>query len=52
MVFMSKSINIFGFHSIESILINTNPESSLKSTISKMARKDKRVIDLINDILI
>ena len=43
---MSKSIYIFGFHSIESIL-NSNPELVLKVLIQK-GRKDKRVIDLTN----
>ena len=42
---MSKSINIFGFHSIESIL-QTNPESIIKVFIQKN-RKDKRINDLI-----
>ena len=45
---MSKSINIFGFHSIESILIN-KPELVLKVIIQN-GRKDKRVIDLINSL--
>ena len=45
---MSKSINIFGFHSIESILIN-KPELVLKVLIQN-GRKDKRVIDLINSL--
>ena len=45
---MSKSINIFGFHSIESILIN-KPELVLKVLIQN-GRKDKRVIDLINNL--
>ena len=45
---MSKSINIFGFHSIESILIN-KPELVLKVLIQN-DRKDKRVIDLINNL--
>ena len=42
---MSKSINIFGFHSIESLL-KTNPESIIKVFIQKN-RKDKRINDLI-----
>ena len=41
---MSKSIFIFGFHSIESLL-NTNPESVLKVFI-QTGRKDVRVNDL------
>jgi 23S rRNA (guanosine2251-2'-O)-methyltransferase len=41
---MSKSIFIFGFHSIESIL-NTNPESVLKVFI-QTGRRDLRVNDL------
>ena len=41
---MSKSIYIFGFHSIESLL-NTNPESVLKVFIQN-GRKDNRVNDL------
>ena len=41
---MSKSIYIFGFHSIESLL-NTNPESVLKVSI-QTGRKDNRVNDL------
>ena len=45
---MSKSINIFGFHSIESILIS-NPELVLKVSIQN-GRKDKRIIDLINNL--
>ena len=45
---MSKSINIFGFHSIESILIN-KPELVLKVLIQN-GRKDKRVIELINNL--
>ena len=45
---MSKSINIFGFHSIESILIN-KPELVLKVLIQN-GRKDKRIIDLINNL--
>ena len=45
---MSKSINIFGFHSIESIL-KTNPELVLKVLIQN-GRKDKRIIDLSNTL--
>ena len=45
---MSKSINIFGFHSIESILIN-KPELVLQVLIQN-GRKDKRVIELINNL--
>ena len=45
---MSKSINIFGFHSIESILIN-KPELVLNVLIQN-GRKDKRIIDLINNL--
>ena len=43
---MSKSINIFGFHSIESLL-KTNPESIIKVLV-QVNRKDKRANDLIN----
>jgi 23S rRNA (guanosine2251-2'-O)-methyltransferase len=42
---MSKSINLFGFHSIESLLIN-NPESIIKVSIQSN-RKDKRAIELV-----
>ena len=45
---MSKSINIFGFHSIESILLN-NPELVIKVLIQN-GRKDKRIFDLINNL--
>ena len=45
---MSKSINIFGFHSIESILLD-NPELVIKVLIQNR-RKDKRIIDLINNL--
>ena len=41
---MSKSIYIFGFHSIESVL-NSNPELVIRVLIQK-GRKDKRIIDL------
>lgn len=43
---MSKSINIYGFHSIESLL-KTNPESIIKVFV-QINRKDKRANDLIN----
>ena len=43
---MSKSINIFGFHSIESLL-KTNPESVIKVFV-QINRRDKRANDLIN----
>ena len=43
---MSKSINLFGFHSIESLLI-TNPESIIKVFV-QINRRDKRANDLIN----
>ena len=42
---MSKSINLFGFHSIESLLI-TNPESIIKVSIQSN-RRDKRATELI-----
>ena len=45
---MPKSINIFGFHSIESLL-KTNPESIIKVLILNN-RKDKRVNDLVNTL--
>ena len=45
---MSKSINIFGFHSIESIL-KTNPELVITVLIQN-ERKDKRIVDLINNL--
>ena len=45
---MSKSINLFGFHSIESLLI-TNPESIIKVSIQSN-RKDKRALELINTL--
>ena len=45
---MSKSINLFGFHSIESLLI-TNPESIIKVSIQSN-RKDKRAVELINTL--
>ena len=41
---MSKSINMYGFHSIESLL-NTNPESVLNVFI-QTCRKDIRVNNL------
>jgi len=43
---MSKSINIFGFHVIESLL-KTNPESIVKVAIQN-SRKDKRISTLTN----
>tara|TARA_B100000959_G_scaffold31935_3_gene30386 strand:+ start:275 stop:1021 length:747 start_codon:yes stop_codon:yes gene_type:complete len=45
---MSKSINLFGFHSIESLLI-TNPESIIKVSI-QINRKDKRAAELIDTL--
>jgi 23S rRNA (guanosine2251-2'-O)-methyltransferase len=45
---MSKSINLFGFHSIESLL-TTNPELIIKVLIQSN-RKDKRVAELINSL--
>ena len=42
---MSKSINLFGFHSIEGLLI-TSPESIIKVSIQSN-RKDKRAAELI-----
>jgi len=45
---MSKSIYIFGFHSIESVL-NSNPELVIRVLIQK-GRKDKRIIDLTNTL--
>ena len=45
---MSKSIYIFGFHSIESLL-KTNPEFVFK-VILQNGRKDKRMNDLINTL--
>ena len=45
---MSKSIHIFGFHSIESLLIS-NPESILKVFI-QTGRKDIRVNDLLETL--
>jgi 23S rRNA (guanosine2251-2'-O)-methyltransferase len=45
---MSKSIIIFGFHSIESLL-KTNPESIIKVFV-QINRKDKRANDLINTL--
>ena len=45
---MSKSINIFGFHSIESIL-KTNPKLVIKVLIQN-GRKDKTIIDLTNTL--
>ena len=45
---MSKSINIFGYHSIESLL-KTNPELVFK-VILQNGRKDKRINDLVNTL--
>ena len=45
---MSKSIYIFGFHSIESVL-NSNPEL-VKRVLIQKGRKDKRIIDLTNTL--
>ena len=45
---MSKSIDIFGFHSIESIL-KSNPELVLNVLIQN-ERKDKRINELINSL--
>ena len=45
---MSKSINIFGFHSVESLL-RTNPESIIKVFIH-INRKDKRANELVNTL--
>jgi len=45
---MSKSINLFGFHSIEGLLV-TNPESIIKVSIQSN-RKDKRAVELINTL--
>ena len=45
---MSKSINIFGFHSIESLL-KTNPESVITVFLLNN-RKDKRVNELVNTL--
>ena len=45
---MSKSIYIFGFHSIESLL-NSSPELVIRVLIQK-GRKDKRIIDLTDTL--
>ena len=45
---MPKSINIFGFHGIESLLI-TKPELVFK-VILQNGRKDKRINDLVNTL--
>ena len=45
---MSKSINLFGFHSIEGLLV-TNPESIIKVSIQSN-RQDKRALELINTL--
>ena len=47
---MSKSINIFGFHSLESLL-KTNPERVLKVFI-QTGRSDKRILSILDDLLI
>ena len=47
---MSKSINIFGFHSVESLL-KSNPESILKVFI-QTSRSDKRVLNILDDLSI
>jgi len=46
---MPKSINIFGFHSIESLL-KTNPESVIKVFL-QINRKDKRANNLMNILI-
>ena len=45
---MSKSLNIFGFHSLESLLKST-PELVLKVFI-QIGRDDKRVLSLLDDL--
>ena len=45
---MSKSIYIFGFHSIESVL-SSSPELVIRVLIQK-GRKDKRIINLTNTL--
>ena len=45
---MSKSIYIFGFHGIESVL-NSSPELVIRVLIQK-GRKDKRIIDLTDTL--
>ena len=47
---MSKSIYIFGFHSLESLLKN-NPESVLKVFI-QIGRNDSRVLDVLEELYI
>ena len=47
---MSKSINIFGFHSLESLL-KSNPERVLKVFI-QTGRSDKRILSILDDLLI
>jgi 23S rRNA (guanosine2251-2'-O)-methyltransferase len=46
---MSKSIHIFGFHSVES-LVASNPESILKVFV-QIGREDKRILSLLSDLL-
>jgi 23S rRNA (guanosine2251-2'-O)-methyltransferase len=46
---MSKTINIFGFHSIESLL-KSNPESVIKVLIQNN-RKDKRATEIVNTLI-
>ena len=43
---MKKSIIVFGFHSIKSLL-NENPQLIVKTQILN-TRKDKRITDLLN----
>ncbi len=45
---MPNSINIFGFHSLESIL-NSNPELILNVFVQN-GRRDKRMQDLLNNL--
>ena len=45
---MSKSLNIFGFHSLESLLKKT-PEVILKVFI-QIGRDDKRILSLLDDL--
>ena len=45
---MSKSLNIFGFHSLESLLKST-PELVLKVFI-QIGRDDKRILSLLDDL--
>mgnify|MGYP001239753097 CR=1 FL=1 len=46
---MTKSIHIYGFHSIES-LVASNPESILKVFI-QIGREDKRIQSLLSDLV-